>query len=123
MNIRKIRERKKISQWTLSELSSVPQSTLALYESQTRTVKKPNKTHLERIASVLKVTVEDLLEDEKPNKKLKCLNQVCLLNNDKMCVNPMVLTGKADCFGKNRISDPDMYDPYNKKRGFVDYDN
>lgn len=115
MNIRKIRERNKMSQWTLSELSSVPQSTLALYESQTRTIKKPNKEHIEKIAKVLKVSVDDLIEDEKPTKKLKCLNQVCLLNKDKMCINPMVLTDKAACHGKHRISDPDTYVPYKKK--------
>ena len=114
MNIRKIREKKKISQRTLSEMSNVPQPTLASYESQTRVVDKPSKDHLKRLAKALNVSVEDLLEDDKPEIQMKCLNRVCLLNKNKTCINPLVLEGRAPCHGRHRISEPDAFDPYNK---------
>ncbi|MDS0525483.1 hypothetical protein NNC19_07315 [Clostridium sp. SHJSY1] len=34
---------------------------------------------------------------------MKCLNENCKLNKNKECDNPVVLSGQAPCYGKNKV--------------------
>ncbi|AIY82162.1 hypothetical protein U728_1115 [Clostridium botulinum 202F] len=36
---------------------------------------------------------------------MKCLNQKCPLNKDCKCDNDVVLSGKAPCFGKDKVQE------------------
>lgn len=62
------------------------------------------------IAKKLDVSVEYLLGTEKQEKKAKiiydtpCKNQSCPLNKDCICVNDTVISGKAPCFGKHKVT-------------------
>ena len=67
MNIKKLREAAGLSQMALSEIISVPQSTIASWETG-RALPRADKLPL--IAKALGCTIDDLL-NEKPNKRAK----------------------------------------------------
>lgn len=56
---------------------------------------------LNKIAKVLDATTEELKGYINEPIKMKCLNEACHLNLDKMCDNPVVLEGRAPCEGKD----------------------
>ena len=112
IDLKTLRKSKGLSQKQLSDLSGIDSGILSKYENQYRTVKRPRLAYMEKLAEVLGVTVADMLNEEKLEKKKpilknkKCLNQICPLNKKKRCVNPVVLTDRAPCHGSDRISEP-----------------
>lgn len=40
---------------------------------------------------------------------MKCLNQVCLLNENCKCGSPIVCSGKGDCKSKDKVTDKSSY--------------
>lgn len=72
-----------------------------------------SKSFLKKIARYFNTTVKELDKDIELEKepieciaKCKsnpCLNEMCPLNKNKKCVNDLVLSGKAPCFGKDLV--------------------
>lgn len=101
--LREIRIQKGYSLGQLSSISGVPKSTINQYE--VGKVKKINDKSLNKLANALNCTPQELSATigEPVVKTFKCLNENCLLNKNKNCDNPIVLSGKAPCFGKNKV--------------------
>lgn len=129
LDIKKLREAKGLKQIDLSRLTNIKQSLIAKYESEYKTMIRPKREYMARIAKVLALDVDDLMVDtreRKPAKKKeciknkKCLNQVCLLNKNKKCNNIIVTNGKAPCHGEDRVSEPtvELSTVYNSNKLF-----
>lgn len=102
--IREIRKQKGFSLKSLSRESGVAESTILDFEKGK--IKNLNNKKLEKLAATLECSIEELkkeISNESEFKlKLECKNQICLLNKNCMCTSPIVLAGKAPCYGKNR---------------------
>lgn len=101
-NLRKFRKNKGISIKTLSKETGISTSTIWKHEVG-RT--EMNKLLLKKIAKFFKTTSEELNKEIiKENLATRpCLNEVCPLNKNKECVNDVVLSGRAPCFGKDKV--------------------
>ena len=65
-NLKKLREKKKLSQGQLSIRSGVNLQTIKAYEQRTRNINHAQGDILNRLANALDCAIEDLLEDDKP---------------------------------------------------------
>ena len=99
--MREIRESKGITIQELSDKTGVPTKYIRTHELGERNT---SYTYICRIAKVLEVTAKELNEEADINIAIiKCLNEVCLLNKNKQCISDVVLSGRAPCFGKDKI--------------------
>jgi len=79
-NLRKIREEKKLSQQELAKKLKVAQSTIAMWEANNRT---PKLAELNRLAMVLKITVNRLLGQPK-DKKIEVIRNEIYIDGEKI---------------------------------------
>lgn len=63
-NLKKLREKKKLSQGQLSIRSGVNLQTIKAYEQRTRNINHAQVDILNRLANALDCAIEDLLEDD-----------------------------------------------------------
>lgn len=99
--MRKIRESKGFTIQELSDKTGVPSKYIRIHE---RGERNTSYTYISRIAKALGTTIKELNEEVDINIAIiKCLNEVCLLNKNKQCISDVVLSGKAPCFGKDKI--------------------
>lgn len=98
--MREIRLRKGLTLEQLAELTGCCFATIRAIEIG----KRPGSKHVDKIAEVLGVSKEKLMENIDLNKsENKCLNERCPLNKDKTCSNDVVLSGRAPCYVKDKI--------------------
>lgn len=111
LNIKKLREERGLTQKQLVEMTGLAQGTIGAYEKKYRTIGKIIKIgNIEKISKALGISVEELLGKEKEEKReMACLNQACLLNENKKCGSRPVRTGEAPCYGKNEVKDKVEY--------------
>lgn len=111
--LRELREKKGMTIKQLSECSGVGHTAIWSFEMSKSEMKRNSRI---RIAGILNATVDEISKEmdpkkviKKPEKKVyepkKCLNENCPLNKNKKCVNDIVLSGKAPCFGKELIKE------------------
>lgn len=111
--LRELREKKGISIRQLSKCSGVSETAIWNFEMARTEMKQNLRT---RIAGILNATVDEISKEmdtlklvkEKVEKKVaykpkKCLNENCPLNKEKKCINDVVLSGRAPCFGENLV--------------------
>ena len=79
-NLKKIREEKNLSQQELAKKLDVAQSTIAMWEASNRT---PKLAELNRLAIVLKITVNRLLGQPK-DKKIEVAKDEIYIDGDKV---------------------------------------
>lgn len=124
--MRLIRDKAKISLKTLSIKTNISYSHLCNFENENKDLSVKS---LKKISKFLNCNIEDLTKSinykgkiylpqketvkEKINYNTKCLNQACPLNQDCICINDTVLTGKAPCYGKDRVKDKAKYKKMN----------
>ena len=101
--LREIRIKKGYTLGELADLSGVPKT--SIYQYETGKIKKTNGKNLNKLANALNCTPEELsgVIKEPITETFKCLNENCLLNKNKSCNNPIVLSGKAPCYGKDKV--------------------
>ena len=110
LNIRKLREERGLSQKEMVELSGIAQGTISAYEKEYRTIMNPKIEYMEILAKILDVTLSEMLTGHKDNLEgMACLNQACLLNENKKCGSRPVRTGEAVCYGKDLVKDKLVY--------------
>lgn len=111
--LRELREKRGISIRYLSRCSGVSETAIWNFEMERTEMKQNLRT---RIAGILNSTVDEISRKsntvaqvkEKVEKKItykakKCLNENCPLNKEKKCINDVVLSGRAPCFGKDLV--------------------
>lgn len=99
--MKEIREAKGFSIQVLSDKTGVPTKYIREHEIGKRNT---SNAYLGRIAKTLEVTIKELNEEIATIiTRKKCLNEACLLNENRECINDVVLNKKAQCFGKNKI--------------------
>lgn len=119
--LRELREKKGMTIKQLSECSGVGTTAICSFELSRSEMKRNSRI---RIAGILNSTVEEISREMDPKKVIKkvekkvyepkkCLNENCPLNKDKKCINDVVLSGRAPCFGKDLI----------KSKQKINYDN
>lgn len=117
--MKEIRETKGFTIQELSDKTGVPTKYIRAHELGK---KNTSYTYLGRIAKALGVTVKELNEESKIIiRSAKCLNEACLLNENKMCISDVVLSGKAPCFGKDKVQsrNPNKFDYQSTKSLFI----
>lgn len=99
--MREIRKEKLFTIQELADRTGVSSTSIGLHEKGQREIKDKD---ILKIAEFLGVTVEELNEVvETRTSNLKCLNEVCPLNKSKKCNNDVVLSGRAPCYGKDKV--------------------
>jgi transcriptional regulator with XRE-family HTH domain len=99
--MREIRKAKCFTIQELADRTGVSSTSIGLHEKGQREI---NDNDILKIAEFLGVTVEALNEKCEENTiNKKCLNEACPLNKSKKCNNDVVLSGKAPCYGKDKV--------------------
>ena len=101
--MRSIRVAAGLSLKKLSKLTGVNCESIRKHELNEKTICKKNQL---KIAQILGVTIDELNADDSENKStsgFKCLNEKCLLNKNKFCDNPVVLSGRSICHGRDKV--------------------
>ena len=111
LNIRKLREERGLTQKDLVEMTGLAQGTIASYERKYKTMKKFIKIgNIEKITKALGISTKELIDEHKEViRDMACLNQACLLNENKKCGSRPVRNGEAPCHGRDLIKDKVTY--------------
>ena len=64
VRLRQVRQKRKLTQKQLAELSNVPQQTISAIESGER--KNPGIVTLQKLAKALECTLDDMLDENEP---------------------------------------------------------
>ena len=119
-NLKSICDSKRIDKHKLSEMTGICAGSISKY------INKNNCSIIRaiKIAMLLNVELDELMGVEISTPKITeyntpCRNQACLLNKDGICINDVVLTGRADCAGKYLIKDKPKRPNYKSTTGVV----
>lgn len=109
VNLGNILKNKKISNKNFAELVNMPLNVANRYINCSKCSEKIAR----KIAESLEVDLKSLVDEndliEEIIYKTPCYNQMCPLCKDCICINDVVLTGRADCASKNKISSKNIF--------------
>jgi transcriptional regulator with XRE-family HTH domain len=103
INLKKLREERGLTQKELTKLTGIAQGTIAGYEMKYRTMKNPKIEYINKIANVLKVSLEEILERPdseqiKEKEDIKCKSTTCHFKKKGKCDNEIVINSIRPCY-------------------------
>lgn len=105
INLKKVVESKGIDFKQIADVVGIAHNVASRYING----QKCNIEKAKNIAKFLDVDLNTLsgknFTEQKINYTTPCYNQICPLCKNCICINDVVLTGRADCASKNKVSE------------------